>query len=74
MPRKISKPGALDFDPDLFVCVRPSFEPKLFFSLFTFKLRWKSTHGDASGESVLHCFHTPMSISIPPQPFDGMLY
>ena len=74
MPRKIPKPGALDFDPDVLVCVRPSFEPELFLSLFTIKLRWKSTHEDAWCESVLHCFHTPMSISIPPQPFNGMLY
>jgi hypothetical protein len=72
MPRKTLEPGALDFDPDAFVCVRPSFEPKLFFSLFTFKSCWKSAHGDASCGNVFHCLHTPMSISILAQPFDGM--
>jgi hypothetical protein len=73
MPWKSSKPSALDFDPNVPVCVRPAFKPKLFFSLFTFKLRRKSAHQDASCESVLHCFHTPMSISILAQPCDGML-
>jgi hypothetical protein len=36
MPRQILKPRSLDFDPDASVGIRPSFEPKLLFSLLAF--------------------------------------
>jgi hypothetical protein len=74
MPRKILQPGALDFDPDVPVCVRPSLEPELLFSLFAFKFRWKTTNGDASSVGMLHGLNTPMSISIFLQPLYGILY
>ena len=38
MPRKILKLRSLNFDPDASVGIRPSFEPKLLFSLLAFKL------------------------------------
>src|SRR6202043_2795379 len=67
MPRQILKPRSLDFYPDASVGIRPSFEPKLLFSLLAFKLRWKSTHRNAL-TCVRHRLNTPMGISILSQP------
>jgi hypothetical protein len=41
------KPGALNFDPYVSVCIRLSFKPKLVFALFAFKFYWKPTHRNA---------------------------
>jgi hypothetical protein len=43
------QPRSLDFDPDESVGIRPSFEPKLLFSLLAllaFKLRWNNSASD----------------------------
>ena len=72
MPRQILKPRSLDFDPDATVGIRPSFEPKLLFSLLAFKLRWKSTHRN-SLTRVRDRLDTPISVSILSQPVEGIL-
>jgi hypothetical protein len=60
----------LDFDPDAPIRIGPAFEPKLLFSLFAFKFRWKSTHGEALDASVFHYLNTPIGISILSQPVE----
>jgi hypothetical protein len=72
MPRQILKPRSLYFDPDTLVCIRPSFEPKLLFSLFAFKSRWKSRHRNAL-TCVRHYLNKPIGVSILSQPVEGIL-
>ena len=72
MPRQILKPRPLDFDPDASVVIRPSFEPKLLFSLLAFKLCWKSTHRSAL-TGVRRRLNTPIGVSILSQPVEGIL-
>src|ERR1700675_2199577 len=72
MPRQILKPRSLDFDPDASVGIRPSFEPKLLFSLLAFKLCWKSTHRNAL-TGIRRRLNTPIGVSILSQPVEGIL-
>jgi hypothetical protein len=72
MPRQILKPRSLDFDPDASVGIRPSFEPKLLFSLLAFKLCWKSTHRSAL-TGIRRRLNAPIGVSILSQPVEGIL-
>jgi hypothetical protein len=74
MPGQIVKECPLDFDLDLIVSIRLSFEPKLLFSFLAFKIRWKSTRGKAPGLSVFHRLNTPIGISMLSRSLDGILY
>jgi hypothetical protein len=73
MPRKILNPRPLDFDLDASVRIRPSFEPKLLFSLFAFQFCWKSTHRSAVRVRISHDLNPPIGVSILSQPVEGIL-
>jgi hypothetical protein len=79
MPRKLMKPGALDFDTDVVVCIGLSFEQELVLLLFASDHCRKSAQRAPLSRPVTKCLRAPMFTSmrypfgrIVDYPFDGI--